>query len=205
MPASPKDDATIVVPFPVARERLRPPAHIRSTLVASSIRAHRERGRFDAYLAGLEAQWRDVVVECVAGVWLPLGAGKAHYHACEALGLSTQEQVAVGREVGNRIQGTFLGTMIRAAKGVGATPWTAFSYTHRLYERLFDGGGCQVVQMGPKDAILEIAANPIVAVPYFRNGLRGMWQVALELFCKRAYLTELDQINTSCRIKMSWV
>jgi hypothetical protein len=30
----------------------------------------------------------------------------AHYQACDALGLSTAEQVSIGQEVGNRIQGT---------------------------------------------------------------------------------------------------
>jgi hypothetical protein len=199
------DDAEIVVPFTIPRDRMRRPTNIRSTLVASSIRAVRERGRFDAYLQALDPQWHRVVLDCVAGVWLPIAAGIAHYRACDKLGLSTQEQIAIGREVGERVQGTFIGTMIRAAKGAGADPWTAFPYTPKLYERLFDGGGCQVTKTGPKDSVIEVAANPIVGVGYFRNGMRGLWQVAIELFCKRAYLVELAQTEMSCRVKVSWV
>jgi hypothetical protein len=200
-----REASDVIVPFPVPRERLRVPTSIRSTLVASSLRSLREHGYFDRYLAVLEERWREPILNCVAGVWLPLGAGLAHYRACDSLGVSSLEHMAIGREVGDRIQGTFIGTMIRAAKGAGANPWVAFPYTPKLYERLFDGGACQIVRVGPKDAEAEIAANPLLGLAYFRNGLRGMWQTGIELFCRRAYLAEVDHTDTSCRIKVSWV
>ena len=168
------------------------------------MRAVRDRGVFDAYVEALDPSWRSTILESVAGVWLPIDAGFAHYRACNALRFSVLEQIAIGREVGDRIQGTLLGTMIRAAKGAGATPWTAFPYTHKLYERLFDGGGCCVTKIGPKDARMEIAANPMVSIAYFRNAMRGLWQVAIELFCRHAYIVELEQTDTSYQVKVSW-
>jgi hypothetical protein len=191
-----------VVPFPSGRAQL--PLHVRSTLVASSIRSLRERGAFDRYAAVLEQPWKNTILESVAGVWLPLEAGAAHYRACDAVGFSVADQLAIGREVGARIQGTFLGTMIRAAKGVGATPWVGFQSTHKLYSRLFDGGGCRVMKLGPKDARLEIAGNPLVQVAYFRNAMRGLWQVAVELFCEKAYVTEVALGDTDYQVKVSW-
>lgn len=194
----------IIVPFPVAREQLQPARRIRSTLIASSLRAIRDRGLLDTYTPLLDAAWKTTILESVAGVWLPLEAGLAHYRACDALAFSPLEQLAIGREVGDRLHGTFLGTMIRAARGAGVTPWTALSYTNKLYERLFDGGGCSVTKLGPKDALMVMAQNRMVAVPYFRHGTRGLWQVAIELFCRKAYLLEVGYTETECTMKVSW-
>jgi hypothetical protein len=89
-------------------------------------------GRFEAYARLLGDPWRDLPSRAIAGLWLPIDAGLAHYRACDALGLSTLEQVAIGREVGDRIHGTFLGTMVRAARGAGVTPWVALGSARKL-------------------------------------------------------------------------
>jgi hypothetical protein len=194
----------IIVPFPCAREKIVPPTHVRSTLVASSLRALRERRLFDAYTAALDPEWKNAILESVAGVWLPMEAGLAHYRACNTLPLSLLEVVAMGREVGDRINTTFLGTMIRAAKGAGVTPWAGFPYALKLYERLFNGGACSVGKIGPKDARMEVAGNPMVSISYFRNAMRGVWQGGIELFCQKAYVTELARTETSYKVKISW-
>jgi hypothetical protein len=194
----------VVVPFPAPREQIPLPTAIRSTLIASSIRSIRERGLLDAYREALDPQWKSTILDSIAGEWLDLGAGIAHYRACDALVFSALEQVAIGREVGDRIQGTFIGTMVRTAKNVGVDPWNAFPFTPKLYDRLFDGGGCCVMRVGPKDATLELARNPLVRVAYFRNGMRGLWQGAVELFCRKAYLAEVERTDLSYKVKISW-
>lgn len=194
----------IVVPFPAPRERLRLAVKIRSTLIASSVRAIRERGRFDDYVAQLPDAWRDLPVRAIVGAWLPIDAGLAHYRACDALGFSVRDQVANGRETGDRIHGTFLGTMVRAAKTVGVTPWSALSYTPKLYERLFDGGGFCITKIGPKDAHAEMACNPLAANAYFRNAHRGLWQAAIDLFCEKSYVTEMGRTGDSYTVRISW-
>jgi hypothetical protein len=199
-----RDDERAVVPLPLPRDRIALPTRVRSTLVASSHRALSARGLFDRYEKGLEPPWKSVVLETVAGTWLPLEAGMAHYRACDALGLSMVDQLAIGREVGDRIHGTFLGTMIRTAKNAGVTPWAAFPYTLKLYERIFDGGACAVEKMGPKDARMEVVANPMVAITYFRNAMRGVWQSGIELFARKAYVTEIARSASSFKVKISW-
>jgi hypothetical protein len=196
----------VFVPFPGPLETIGSTTRVRSTLIASSLRSLREHGHFDAYFAKLEPAWRDAILHSVAGVWMPVGAGTAHYRACDALQLSPVEQIEIGREVGDRIQGTFLASMVRAARGAGVTPWRALSYTDKLYGRLFEGGGMAVVKLGPKEARVDMANNPIVGVGYFRNGLRGLYQVAVELFCTKAYVTNIPNLatETSCALKISW-
>jgi len=191
----------IVLPLPT---RLHPPRNIRSTLIASSLRSVRDRGRFDEYMQRLPPPWTELPTIAIAGIWLPIDAGVAHYQACDALGLSNAEMHAIGCEVGNRVHGTFLGTMIRGAKEVGVTPWTALGHARTLYERLFDGGAVCVTRVGPKDARMELVANPLVDIPYFRNAARGLWQVALEFFCTRAYVTEIGRTMTSYKVRIAW-
>jgi hypothetical protein len=195
-----------VVPFRVSLTELPSAMTVRSTLLASSLRTLRDHGHYERYLATVAPEWREPILQAVAGLWLPIDAGLAHYRACDALGLSAQEQVAIGREVGDRIQGTFLSTMIRAAKSAGVTPWTALSYTGKLYERLFEGGGCSVMRLGPKDARADLVNNPVVGTAYFRNGFRGLYQVGIELFCARCYVTEIGSATTerACALKISW-
>jgi hypothetical protein len=138
----------------------------------------------------LDPKWQEPIFHAVAGVWLPIEAGLAHYRACDEMNLSAAEQIAIGREVGDRIQGTFLASMVRAAKGVGVTPWSAMAYSGKLYARLFDGGGISVAKLGPKEARVEIARNLCSGIAYFRSGMRGLYQVAVELFATKAYVLD---------------
>jgi len=193
-----------VVPFPAPRERIPPAKCVRSTLIVSSLRAIRQRQRIEEYVRLLEAPWHELPSLAIAGVWLPLEAGLAHYHACDALGFTLAEQHDIGHEVGDRIHGTFLGTMIRGAKNVGVTPWIALTQVQRLYARLFQGGAVCVIRAGPKDARMEMVGNPCVRIPYFRNGLRSLWQVALEFFCTKAYVTETGREGDSYRARIAW-
>jgi hypothetical protein len=190
--------------LPAPRELLTPPLHVRSTLIASSLRSLREHGVIDEYLSKVDARWKDALLESVAGTWLPLDAGIAHYGACDALSLSATQHYDIGREVGERVNGTFLGMLLRTAKNAGATPWTALAQARRFYERLFDGGAICVGRSGPKDAKWELVVNPLTRFAYFRDGARGMWASAIELFCRKAYVSEIGRTDTSMKLKIAW-
>jgi hypothetical protein len=194
----------ILVPFPAPRDRLAPATNVRTTLLVSSLRAIRQRGLQDVYAKAVDPAWRNALLQAVTGSWLPLAAGVAHYSACDAVVHMAMDQVAIGREVGDQLYKTFLGTMIRAATGVGVTPWVTFPYTPKMYERIFDGGGCCVTKLGPKEATMEMAANPLCAIGYFRNATRGVWTSALDLFCTKAYMREVARTETSFKVRISW-
>jgi hypothetical protein len=164
----------------------------------------RERALYDDYLAKLDPKWRSTVTESIAGVWIPIEAGVAHYAACNALTLTTAQHINIGREVGERVHGTLLGMLVRTARSAGVTPWTALAQGPRLYPRLFDGGGICIVKSGPKDAKWELVENPIVRFAWFRDGARGMWESAIELFCEKAYVVELGRTETSVKLGISW-
>jgi hypothetical protein len=201
-------DEEIIVPFPAPADSLGLATEVRSTLIASSIESLRRRGAYDRYAKLLAAPHRDTILMSVAGQWLPMSAGIAHYRACEALGFSVDEQFAIGAEVSHKIHDTFLGVVVKMAKNAGVTPWTLLPKGNQLYGRLLNGGGgTQVTKLGPKECRAELAGLPLLEVPYFRNAIRGIYQAAIALFCARVYVNELPRraTPTSIAMRVAWV
>ena len=112
----------IVCPFPEPIDVLAGLSHVRATLLASSMQTLRSRGLYDRYAALLDPAHRDAVLNSVALEWLPVERAFAHYAACDHLQLSADEQVAMGRDVSLRTQGSALGMLAKLARGVGVTP-----------------------------------------------------------------------------------
>jgi hypothetical protein len=189
--ASARTTEEIVVPFPRPPEALGAATRVRSTLLVSSLQSIRRRGRHDDYLALLPTEHHKTILSLPAGQWVPMSLGEAHYLACDGLGFARDEQLVIGREVGDRVEGSFLATMVRMAGSVGATPWTALAQIHHLYDRLFDGGGgMSVSRRGPKDARMRFAGMSLARIPYYRGALAGVIEIGLQLFCTRAYVTD---------------
>lgn len=197
----------LILPFPGPVESLGECTEVRSTLLASSLASLRRHGLYDSYLARLAPAHREAVLSSVAGQWLPMDIGRAHYQACDGLGLGPSEQVEIGAEVSFKIHETFLGVVVRMAKHAGVTPWTLLPKGNQMYSRLFQGGGgVRVIKRGPKEARADIVGIPLLAVPYFRNALRGIYQAAISLFCLQAYVHEIPREATNSRasLKISW-
>ena len=154
---------------------------IRSTLITSSLSSLRERGLFERYNALQTSPHRHKILNVVAGEWLPLEVALAHYEACDALGLDESEQFAIGKDVSRRVHETFLSLVVKAARGVGVTPWMLLSRGNNMNSRLCIGGGIRIWKVGAKSVRVELAHMPQLAIPYVRNGLVGLYAAAIEL------------------------
>jgi hypothetical protein len=179
------DEVVLALPAPV-----RPVRGLRSTLVLASIESVRRRGRFDDYERALPAAHKDALLRAVAGTWVSLDAARAHYAACDSLGLSSEQQAQAGRSTFDGARSTLMGTAVGLARGAGVTPWLVMPMLQRVWDRGCDGGGVMVVRAGPKDAHIDVVQCELFASPYMRNGLRGLIAAIVELFCTRAYVTE---------------
>jgi hypothetical protein len=175
------------LPFAAPVSTLGVTSAVRSTLVTSSIRSLRARGLGERYVGLLFGPHRETVLTSIAGVWLPVAAAMAHYEACDRLDLDPATEMSLGLAVGERVNGTLLGMLVRMASNVGVTPWSALAQSSKLYGRLFCGGGIAVTKHGPKDASVEIVGNPLCDIDYFRAGIGGVYQAALRLFCRRVH------------------
>ncbi|HEY8039622.1 MAG TPA: hypothetical protein VIF15_07500 [Polyangiaceae bacterium] len=203
----PGDDEEVVLPFPSALESIGLATEVRSTLIASSIASLRRHNLHDRYMRELSAEHRDAVLSSVAGQWLPMAIGRAHYQACDRLGLSVLEQVEIGAEVSFKIHETFLGVVVRMARDVGVTPWMLLTRGNQMYSRLFrGGGGVRVIERGPKEARADVAGLSLLDIPYFRHALRGLYQAAVSLFCLQSYVHEVarDGGPTRIALRISW-
>jgi hypothetical protein len=187
---------------------LRPVTAVRSTLLQSSLGSLRNRGHFDRYLTLVDPRYREVILGSLAPEWLPLGAALAHYDACQRLELSNQELMELGEDVGARIQGTFIGTIVRKARTIGLTPWVPLAQFQRLYERLMQGGGVALYRTAPKDCRIEVFELPLARFPYFRSAFCGVIASGIKLGSGRAVtVRQASDRNVESRLifRASWV
>ena len=187
---------------------LGPVTGVRSTLIQSSLDTLRRRGHFERYLQVLEGRHRATLLESLAPEWLPLEAATAHYTACDALELSTTELMEIGEDVGTRIQGTFIGTLVRSARSVGLTPWVPLAQFQRLWERLMQGGGVSLTKTGPKDCSVEIRMQPLFEYTYFRTAFGGVIAAGIKLGAGKSVTVRaagVGQYAQRAVLKASWV
>jgi len=124
---------------------------------------------FNAYLRHLPEEYHDRVKSSVAGVWFPIDVAMAHYEACDLLGLSTAEQLEIGRTVTQFAHRTSYSLALRLATEVGVTPWACFAMQHRLWQQVWVGGAVATFKLGPKEARVEIVGWPCSRITYCRT------------------------------------
>jgi hypothetical protein len=200
----------VIVPLRRPRDQIGIATDVRSTLVLGSIQSLRALGHFERYTSLLDPTARDTILNTVAGVWLPISLALAHYQACDSLGLPLEKELAIGYEVGNRVQGSLLGLFLRTAKTAGVTPWAVLTEVDRLWDRTFKGGGGPITtKLGPKEARVELIGLPLLTVPYFRHAYRGTFHAGLELFCEKIYVQEAAPSRSRSAMdgafRLSWV
>jgi hypothetical protein len=182
----------IVCPFPALPDEVGELTQVRGTLLASSIQSLRSRGLFDRYTGLLSHSYRDRVLNSVAGEWLGVDIALAHYSACDALRLSVEDQIGMGREVSKRTHETFLGLIVKMARGIGVTPWVVFPKINSLYLRIFRGGGIQITRLGPKDAKVQTLGLTPLGITYFRNAYLGMYEAGVGMFASNVQVRPLS-------------
>lgn len=181
--------------------------HVRSTLLSSSMLIVRERNLLSRYLERLPREHHDTMVGMVAGAWLPIDLALAHYTAMNELGFTPDQQFEIGQTITVKIQQSVLMSMVRLARGAGATPIVAAAQFHRLWSRLLMGGAGVVYKTGPKEARFEGLNVPLAQIPYFRNAWRGLIAGSFGLFCQRIYVRDLPRYMTATTVgyRAQWV
>jgi hypothetical protein len=196
----------VIVPFRVPRDQVPMGTHFKSTWLSASLEIMRERRLMEPYLEKLPKQFHDPILHSIAGVWLPAEVIVEHYRACDQLGLSLPEQVAGGKAILNRLQKTIFSMGFRAAREAGVTPFNVLKQLPANWDREWKGGGVGIFKIGPKDARVEMLGFAGAAIPYCRNGLRGVVMGLCELVCTKAYAQEIRELctPTSVAFRVAW-
>jgi hypothetical protein len=198
-----RDDDIVGLP---ARASIKPVSQVRSTIVLASQAKLREEGLFERYLAHLPGTYAARLAQLGAPCWLPLEYGVAHYTACDALGLSEAEVVALAQRTAMHGDGTFLGVAANIARGTGVTVWTVARQAPRIWARGWVGGAVGCTKLGPKELKLEIVGWPCARIPYSRWGLRGLTLGVAKLISREAYVRELRAASSDeLALQVSWV
>ena len=190
-----------VVPFVSPLDQLAPTTAIRGSLLLSSMQSLREHGLGDRYLELLPDEHRVALTTLVAGVWVPIEIGRVHYETCDRLGLGAHELNEIGADVSRRVQGSLLSMLLKAA---GVSLWTGLGQSRRLYERVFVGGGIEVVQLGPKDAGVTFGGFTLATIAYVRAGLRSILKASGEAFARTVVVKEMGWGSAQVSYRVSW-
>lgn len=179
---------------------------IRGTLIGSSLQAMRQRALSQAYFEVLDPAHREGIETLTPQSWVEMPLAEAHYRAMDRLITDNDEVMAIGRAVGDRVQKSYVATLIRGLKATGAVdPALVLSRAPSISKRIFRGGGVRVTREGPKDVRVEFIGVPLCAISYFRWGFAGVIQGGLQLVVRRVYATPRQTSGTSMAVTVSWV
>jgi hypothetical protein len=180
---------------------------VRGALLVSSLQTLRELGFYERYIALLPTERHEPILFTLASSWISTDLIMAHYAACDAMALTDTELASMGEHVVQRIMGTFLGTIMRGSKLVGANlrPVAILQNYHRLWDRLLIGGSCTVRQTGPKDASIESRGVPMFRYRYFRLAYANLIRGAGLIFQRKLFTRVERSSESALTLSLSWV
>jgi hypothetical protein len=158
------------------------------------------------YFAELPRDLHEEMQTLTPGFWVPIDLARNHYRACDAMGLTDEEATALGEDVSLKTQLTYVGTLGRAAGGLGATPWVLFPNVHRIWGRMVEGADTGVYKVGPKEALVCLVGCELADLRYFRVGLIGYYRAIARVLSRVAYTRESNAARAtgSLTFRMSW-
>ena len=163
---------------------------VRGILLMNAIANLREWGLYERYLEQLPQNARYTLQGVIAASWVDIGVAITHYEASAHLGIDEGRAADAGDRLGDRIAKTYLGMTLRTARGAGLD---AFGFVLRrnntMWDRMYQGGGTRLRQLGPKEVLLEDFGNPIFRFELCRIGYYAYWNALGRLCCRDFSIT----------------
>jgi hypothetical protein len=161
--------------------------HIRGILLMNALDNLREWGLYERYLELLPQHARYMLQSVIASSWVEIAVASTHYEASEQLGIEPGRAAEAGERLGARIAKTFMGMTLRTARSAGLD---ALGFVLRrnagLWDRMYQGGGTRLRELGPKEMLLEDFGNPIFGFELCRVGYYAYWN-AIGKLCSRDF------------------
>jgi hypothetical protein len=170
---------------------------VRGFVFLSGMRWMAERGLFERHQALLSPEVRQLSSSATATDWIKLEDALAIYAACDALNLSVDEQIDLGRTVSKANNGIVIRTLANLAGKMGVSPWVALRSVERLWLRNNRGGGVAVYKLGERIARLEFWNVPLARSPFFVTSMRGAIAAGMDDFTDRILIVDVPELLTS--------
>jgi hypothetical protein len=177
--APPAEECIVTLPPP--RHPIAVATGFRSAWIVSSRESLRAAGLEDRYLENLR-QHRDEVLSCAAHGWLPMRVARSHYLACDAIGLTSQEVVAVVRGPQGHKRKSWHTNLVLGAGPPNGTLWESLSRLDRMWLSSANGGALTVFRVGARQARIECLGCELFDIGYFRQAMRAVFLTMLEQF-----------------------
>ncbi len=199
-------DELLYAPAGQTKQKTRRLDAVRGFVFLSGQKWMAERGLLERHQALLPASLRDRLGTATATDWIALDDALALYRACDALQLTTDQQIELGRTVSRANNGIVIRTMANLAGRMGMSPWTALRSIDRVWQRNNRGGGIAVYKLGERVARLEFWQVPLAQSPFFVTSMRGAIAIGLEDFCERMLVNELPDLLTpdTFALRLMW-
>ena len=192
------------MPLPGPRQAIPPATGFRSTWVVSSRESLRLAGLEERYLENLR-EHRDEVLGCSPNGWLPMRVARAHYRACDGIGLTGPEVVAVVRGMQGAKRKSWHTKFVLGAGSPKGTPWEFLSRIDRLWLASANGGAMAVFRVGSKHARIECTGCELFDIGYFRQAMRTVYLATLEHFGGKAVVRiAMTQVPGECHFFLQW-
>lgn len=163
--------------------------HVRGIMMVNALANVRSVGMYEEYARLMPREYLEAVQQSVAMDWIPVAASLAHYEASDKLPLSDAQFASFGVRQAQRITETFLGGALRRARSLGIdTVKQTIGQIDRLHERIYRGGGCSVIDVGPKDLVFEIHGFPFATTRSFKVAWVSYIEAIAQAFAKIAYV-----------------
>lgn len=170
---------------------------VRAFVFLSGLKWMEKKGVADEFKKLLPEYLHELVTKFTTNDWVPLDAALDAYAACDALALSMDDQVELGRFVSAANNGLVVQTISRLIGKLGATPWTALAHADKVWQRSNRGGAIAVYKTAEKTARLEFWQCPLARSPFFVTSMRGAIAVGAEAFADRVIISEMPEMTTS--------
>ena len=163
--------------------------HIRGIVLVKSLENLRKAELFERYAAELDSSVRAQIEGAMASSWIPVGLAEEHYAACDRLALNEATIERLGALMAESMDNTVMSTLLKTTRQAGVeSMWSALKQCDRLWDRLYQGGRTTLLQLGPKDLILEHHGIPLAKSRHFRAGLRAYWVALGQMMTKVVYV-----------------
>ena len=179
---------------------------VRAFVFLSGLRWMEQKGVAHKFRELLPEYLRVLVTSLTTNDWVPIDQALDAYAACDALGLSMEEQIELGRFVSAANNGVVVQTISRLIGKLGATPWTALAHADKVWQRSNRGGAIAVYKVGEKIARLEFWQCPLAKSPFFVTSMRGAIAIGAEPFAERVVISEISEMTTpdSFALRVMW-
>jgi hypothetical protein len=191
----------------VPRHQIPNVTRVRGQWIAASLRAVRERGLLDRYLAKLPSEHHTPIRTTPVHEWLPAHVVVAHYAALDALDLPPEDIESIGASVVIHGHGKAIEVALKVIPLSVFNVFSAVSMGDKLWERAFDGGALIILRLGPKEARMEAVGLPFSHLHYPRVAIRGVITGVMRLMVKTVYVRDLTLFGRSNTLayRVSWV